>query len=410
MAAFESEEPRIKQNIVVGSYNMSFAGDRYKDAMPTFPSEYSFHLRDTAGARTFWNNAKQHLFNFINDKNPLAVGLQEMNLTDVPSEGGTAAIYAELKQDVYEMVSDKVTTNNAGISIIFNKTVAGDVLDKVIVDNPNQLNGANPPGGRPLLMVHTSNNYLFVNMHGAQNAALGRFEDDFNDYMVEKNKIFLETNVNKFLIEGRSTPITPDHIFIMGDFNDRYDAIREFIIGGKQVAYEGDSPKSCCHNWDSMGDVQINIEKSIGVAYINALRNNNTDDIKRITSIMNASEIPIPTDNGKLLPDNASLKVQGILPKGDPKRIIEETHGITVDKYINKGDKVFASGAFGPLEIYNSGSNLDNGISKASDHELVYMEFGGTLGGGKSRKSRKSKKGKKSRKSRKSKKSKKSRK
>ncbi len=364
---------------------MSFAGDAYKGEMPTFPSEYSFHLRDTAGKRTFWNNAKQHLFNFINEKNPLAVGLQEMNLTEDPATGGTAAIYAELDKEVYEMVSDKVTTNNAGISIIFNKTVAGDVQKTHIVDNLNQLNGppTNPKGGRPLLIVYTENGYLFVNMHGAQDAGLGTYENNFNSYMINSNKNFLEEQVNKFLIEGRSTPITPKHIFIMGDFNDRYDAITDFTINGVPVTYQGESPKSCCHNWDSMGITKNKIYR----------------------------EKPI---EGQVIPEpNVSDKVQGIAPANPAERkvLIPDNHGITVNDYINKGDKVFASGESGPLQIYKSVSNLDeNGVSKASDHELVYMEFGRTLEGGKSRKSRKSKKGKSSKKGKKSRKSRKSKK
>ena len=105
---------------------------------------------------------------------------------------GTAGTVNRTTAAIDYMVSKIVSTNNAGISIIINKTVAGDVLHQNIVDNPNQSNGpGNPVGGRPLLMVHTSNNYLFVNMHGAQNAGLGRFEKDFNDYMVKNNKKFL---------------------------------------------------------------------------------------------------------------------------------------------------------------------------------------------------------------------------
>jgi hypothetical protein len=372
-------------NVLVGSLNMSHASDAKKDSeIEKFNSEYSFHLRDLGRPRRFWNNAKLHLFSFIKEKNPLAVGLQEMNLTDDQNKGGTAEIKAGLDREVYEMVSDKVATYNAGISIIFNKSVAGKVLNQAIVDNPNQLNGpsTNPIGGRPLLMVYTEKGYLFVNMHGAQDATLGNYENNFNRYMVKNNKEFLQDEVKKFLNVNN---IVPDHIFIMGDFNDRYDAIKDFDINGVSVTYEGESPKSCCHNWDSMGNAtnkrKIFLEKP---------------------------------DEGVDIPNpNISKKEQGIAPAtfDEKKVLIPDEHGITVNDYINKGDKVFASGESGPLQIYKSDYNLDeNGVSIASDHELVYMEIGGTVEGGKSRKSKKSRKSRKSIKSRKSRKSRKSKK
>ena len=374
---------------------MSHAGDAKKNGeIEKFNSEYSFHLMDTTLPRTFWNNAKLHLFSFINKKNPLAVGLQEMNLTDDPSQGGTAEIKAGLDKEVYEMVSDKVTTYNAGISIIFNKTVAGKVLKQAIVDNLNQLNGPNPEGGRPLLMVYTENGYLFVNMHGAQDATLGNYEKNFNRYMEENNKNFLQDEVNKFLIDpiNSENNITPKHIFIMGDFNDRYDAIEDFTIKGVKVTYKGVSPKSCCHNWDSMG---------------NNKRDPDGNTINKRKILLEKPDVDV------VIPDpNVSEKEQGIAPANlaERKDLIPESHGITVNDYLNKGDKVFVSGESGPLQIYKSEFNLDErGVSIASDHELVYMEISVT-NGGKSRKSKTSKKGKNSKKSRKSRKSKKSKK
>ena len=57
------------------------------------------------------------------------------------------------------------------------------------------------------------------------------------------------------------------------------------------------------------------------------------------------------------------------------KEVIPDEHGITINHYINKGDKVFAWPNSGSLKIYKSGHNLDDkGVSIASDHELVYMD------------------------------------
>ena len=375
--------------VVVGTYNMSFAGDKFPDKMPKFASEYSFHLRDEARPRTFWNNAKAHLFKFIGDKNPLAVGLQEMNVKEIEQdfkaddEGGINGIKRGLTGS-YKIVSDKVITNDAAVSIIYNEDITGQFFKKKTLDNPHQ-------GGRPLFMVLTKKEdgtyYLFVNMHGAQDAPNGLFEKEFND-MMQQNKDFLKTEVENFLDMDPKNTINPAHIYIMGDFNDRYDAITEFSIKGKSVSYKGDSPKACCHNWDSMGKeterVKITKEKA-----------------------------------GK----NLSEKVQGKKSitiddeeKKGPIKIPEE-HGINIAHYINKGDKVFSSDTHaGELHIY-TGDEADymNKPSNKSDHELVYMEIkevteeegaapapategAAPVEGGKrkSRKGRKSKKNKKS--------------
>jgi len=356
--------------VVVGTYNMSFAGDKYPEDIPTFASEYSFHLRDPLDGepnvdgepkvegvrkRTFWNNAKKHLFKFIEDKKPLAVGLQEMNVKEIEQDfkvddkGGINGIKRDLS-DSYKIVSDKVITNDAAVSIIYNENITGKFFKKKTLDNPHQ-------GGRPLFMVLTKKEdeiyYLFVNMHGAQDAPNGLFEKEFND-MMQKNKDFLKTEVEKFLNMDPNKIINPDHIYIMGDFNDRYDYIKNFKINDKPVLYKGDSPKACCHNWDSMGKERVQIRKE--------------------KTKLNAAD---------QVGENLSEKVQGKKPsdisndKKEDQKIIPTDHGFAIADYINKGDKVFAMDAdAGKLDIYKSEYNIeDDGGSKASDHELVYMEI-----------------------------------
>jgi len=343
--------------VVVGTYNMSFAGDKFPEKMPTFASEYSFHLMDNDRPRMFWNNAKAHLFNFIDKKNPLAVGLQEMNVKEIEQDfkaddkGGINGIKTGLP-DNYKIVSDKVIANDAAVSIIYNENITGKFFKKKTLDNPHQ-------GGRPLFMVLTKKEdktyYLFVNMHGAQDAANGLFEKEFND-MMQKNKVFLETEVEKFLDMNPKEKINPDHIYIMGDFNDRYDYIEKFTIKGKDVLYIGDSPKACCHNWDSMGK-----------------------ETERVT--IQKKKLEGPTLEAAAA--NASEKVQGkksITINDEEKKggiIIPTEHGINIADYINKGDKVFSSDTHaGKLHIYTGGeADYMNKPSNKSDHELVYMEI-----------------------------------
>jgi hypothetical protein len=336
--------------VVLGTYNMSFASD-LGDKAPGYASEMKFLKQMTLDGvidRRYWNNALNHLKQFIIDHKPLAVGLQEMNLTDEGSGTGTDAVkkmLSELKTEKgeeysYNLYSEKVETNNAGIALIINTNEAGEIVKTDIKDNNNQSNGdGRPTGGRPILMALTKENILFVSMHGAQNGGLGFFEEEFNKYMINNNKKELEKLVEEFVGDK---PF--EKAYVMGDFNDRYDAITEFSFkfGDNNVVakYDGESPAACCFNEDSMGDPE------------------KREKIKK--------------REGE---DEESDKVQGV--KGDltDTGIIKPVHGIKVTDYINKGDKVFAYPKWGVLEIYNSSHNLDGGVSKASDHELVYMEI-----------------------------------
>ncbi len=324
--------------VVLGTYNMSFASDRGE----AIGSEATFlkrmELKDGEKVdRRYWNNALAHLKQFIEKKKPLAVGLQEMNLTAEGSRTGTDAVkkmLSELGEEYsYNLYSDEVTFKfgKPALSLIVNEK-AGNITDDniVIKDNSNQ-------SGRPILMALTDEDILLVNMHGAQNPGLGKNPTEFSDYMKKNNKEELKRLVKEFVGEK---PIKS--AYIMGDFNDRYDAIEEFDFHFGTAKYEGESPASCCHNFDSMGKGDYKI------AY---------------------GEFHQGKDDNEYKEDNKTIP---------PK------HGITVADYINKGDKVFAYPKSGKLAIYKSDYNLDKNtdedktrenVSIASDHELVYMEI-----------------------------------
>ena len=342
--------------VVLGTYNMSFAGDAFPDKMPPFPSEYSFHARDTKRPRTFWSNAKNHLSQFIKEKSPLAVGLQEMNLSYFRSGTGVDAVHKMLEEledagKDYKMISREVPKNTAGISLIINTKEAGDISAVSIQDNAAE----DKFKGRPILMVLTDKNYLFVSMHGMQDAGNGRYYKEFNKDMTKWNKEKFQEQVNAFT-KGKKV----DAVYIMGDFNDRFDAIKEFkfeFTGEEPVNYQGDSPKSCCHNWDSMGTKTTLIAEQDGSNYVQGLTANEIDQKKKTQSTTAKN----PFKPGVYLTQD--------------KEVIPDEHGITINHYINKGDKVFAWPNSGSLKIYKSGHNLDDkGVSIASDHELVYMD------------------------------------
>ena len=331
---------------------MSFASD-LGDKAPGYASEMKFLKQMTLDGgvvdRRYWNNALAHLKDFIEEKKPLAVGLQEMNLTDEGSETGTDAVkkmLSELGEEYsYNLYSEKVQTNNAGIALIINTNEAGKIEKTDIKDNNNQSNGdGRPTGGRPILMALTEENILFVSMHGAQNGGLGSFEEDFNDYMKKNNKEELEKLVKEFVGDK-----TVKKAYVMGDFNDRYDAITEFNFkfGDNEVVakYDGESPAACCFNEDSMGapEKREKIKKRKG-------EDEESDKVQGVKGV------DFNKETGRINPD----------------------HGIKVSDYINKGDKVFAYPKSGELKIYTCEQqhNLDKeGVSIASDHELVYMEI-----------------------------------
>jgi len=133
---------------------MSFMSDLKTPIGPkmAFASEATF-LADLAGKvderRSYWENAKGLLKLFLEEHKPSAVGLQEMNITD-SGDTGTNAIQNMLDTiPRYKMIRDKVTTNNAGLSIIYDEAKIGVLKATKCIDNETQK-------GRPLLMLLTS--------------------------------------------------------------------------------------------------------------------------------------------------------------------------------------------------------------------------------------------------------------
>ena len=177
--------------VVLGTYNMSWASDAFKnvsneelqqritDKKQFGVSEMTFMHRDPGAndgrtERTFWTNALNHLKQFIIDHKPLVVGLQEMNLTDEGSGTGTDAV-KKMLSELGEEYSYKLYCKSKGTpfntepalclivndkeeNIVFgeeeNIKIAKDDSDTNetfrIVDNSNQ-------PGRPILMALTNN-------------------------------------------------------------------------------------------------------------------------------------------------------------------------------------------------------------------------------------------------------------
>lgn len=339
----------------IGTYNMSFMSDLSTEIGPkmAFASEGAFLARLHGKAeerRSYWINAMNLLEDFLIKMKPSVVGLQEMNLTDKDSNSGTDAIDRMLDGTGYIQISRSVPTNNAGVSLIYHPAKVGEVKHVQCIDNVNQ-------GGRPLLMLITElngKNYLSVSIHGAQDPKLRLDKNAFNAYMVEKNKMFLESSAKAFLDSNGITNLAG--IFIMGDFNDRYDGISEIKIGDKVASYSGVAPKSCCYNWDS--SCYDDLEKYFGDSY---------------------ATCKVPDDNAEIMnPVSGKLSLPG--ERGATKN------------YRYAGDKVFGFNPETHLAIYRPKKEGWDGISTESDHELVYASFNeNTSGGRRKRKTRNAK-------------------
>jgi len=214
-------------DIVVASYNMSFASDRgiYKGIEcrdekcdNLFPGEVNF-LKNATKPREFFENARQKLFDFILAAKPTIVGLQEMiflpekeeqsimknikimNFEKNPQQITTAG-YNEIKdwlqikgkddanatiKSKYEIVkATTVKTPKKGGEAdytsnvtIFDKTKLGELVmpkgwNELAKDGTdNALSNPTLPyvrdmgksGGRPFSMIVTSGGYIIVNVH-----------------------------------------------------------------------------------------------------------------------------------------------------------------------------------------------------------------------------------------------------
>ena len=417
-----------KYPIVVGTYNMSFASEW--DTVPGYASEFGFlqntKKEDGTYSHEYFKNALKHLKEFITDKKPIAIGLQEMNMfteyndiseinkdvgnykdSDDNYTKGVRYVSREIGElgSKYKMYSGMVKPNNAAVSIIIDTSITGNVLNDdntqvfepseifqtqnnkrslggkniKIIDHYNEKGGL----GRPILMLYTEKDFLFVCMHGAQTPNLAtpiyKEKDPVTDKMIEKkgsvrlfnediinqNKKFVEAQIGEFLGIRK-----PKYIFIMGDLNDRFDAIKDYNIGGKTVTYSGQSPLSCCYNWDSAGTEGTSV----------------------------------------LMPSGDDKNQNTIFKRGNPKpngtANLDDDHRSNVGNYLYKGDKVFSSierkykdtdgeefSSFGNLDIFKMHIDIR---STKSDHELVYLEYYPELeqvtGGNKKRRMNKTKK------------------
>jgi hypothetical protein len=266
-------------------------------------------------------------------------------------------------QTRYYQVSKRVhvTSLNSfvALSMIINENVFGREYHAKIIDNDNK-------NGRPILMILTEKNNtvmqnrdtttdthynLLICLHGDQKPKEGQNMENFNSFITKLNKESLQNKVIEYLREKQQKV---NNIFVMGDFNDRYDAIKDLNFGeyGK-VSYVGESPYSCCHNWDSScGENRYQSfpdgdrESKTQYGYCNV-------DKKLTETTVNVTTSECSTGEKKIK-----------LPITD--------EGAYIENYRYKGDKVLGNSPVDEMQMYGL---KEKQISQESDHELVFAAF-----------------------------------
>ena len=338
----------------IGTYNMSFAGDAGLDpSRPgTFESEGAFHLSNKTGdRRAYWKNALKTVVAFVQESNASAIGLQEINLTAEGSITGSGAIDSAVtsaKPNFATKTYEYVVNPNVkpALTIVWNKTKLGEERASAISDldyEPMENGGVSKQQkGRPIMFLLTDGGYLLINMHAPNHAELSKRNlTDLRRAIAAKTAEFMT---------GKGS-IAKGKVFVMGDFNDRYDSLKEIrldIAGTEHVLrYQGDAPYSCCHNWDS------------------SCSEGRFRDVVPVGRNGGGRRIGTCDPQGRTLAGPGPREAMG--PEGD------------IQNYRYTGDKVFGEMPVSDIAIYPFGRA---GASKESDHEAVAADFTDGQGGG----------------------------
>ena len=364
---------------VIATYNMSFASDQNldPDRADVYESEGAFTLQNAQNTRAFWLEALELIKHFWeNENNASVMGLQEMNKDIGAKDVETAMGKINNKKNKHiKVVTEEVTTKfgKPAVTIIWDSEKLGDIKDgPYIADLIGEYKEvkANPPGGRPIIIIYTTKGYLLINCHG-QNIpdASKKTMKDFREQ--------LNVHINKFLKDNISD-INPSKVFLMGDLNDRYDAINDGILitlnNGKQfkLSYKGDAPKSCCHNWDSscsneskrFTKLEIPNRQTVGTCKVPR----DTNDVQY--TLAGVSETIVRDENGNQLKDeNGEFKKIDSPIKG--KRYLMGNEGLPKN-YRYTGDKVFGEKPIDNIKIYRPKTFINTNMS---DHEMVIGTF-----------------------------------
>ena len=319
------------------------------------------------------------------DETYTGIGSAEIDIKLAEINEYNTTNYIQVVDEVYDASAGWV-----GLSIIYDTNKFGDVKLKYMYDakiyekdSPYLKENENNyclQQGRPLLIVVTDKNYVFVTAHGAQKpeliskTMLGNEDEIKTNYSkfnenTRKHKTYIQDRISDFLQNPpeepsvnnespetespKTKPIIPSALYLMADLNDRFDKITDFIVKINiteetdkkiKISYNGKAPPSCCHNWDACCPVD------------------------RFGQIIPSCKFPELKDDNKLNPKEDSII--GANGFKVAMATLKEGEGL-IENYRYRCDKVFGLKPSGVIKIFGK----TNGISEESDHQMVYSLF-----------------------------------
>jgi hypothetical protein len=265
----------------IASYNMSFASDlginigsekhfisdsrKRATALGLDNTGRSSWERAALLVRHFWENDAENHY-------PSAIGLQEMNTSAIVKVGNPqfaggderlAAVLHGIDGLNLQFYTANVPGNGGSPTLV---TVwDGDKLggrthdyyadlgleESFLVENENPAE-FNVHRGRPISIVCTEKGFTLINLHGPNISAQS------HTLHMAKLRAAINRHVGLFIARD-GIQINPHKLFVMGDFNDPFNAINRnepLFIGNIPVHYNTEADgtrrvKSCCYNFNS---------------------------------------------------------------------------------------------------------------------------------------------------------------
>lgn len=310
-----------------------------------------------------WQNALDLLSYFWSNQKPDVVGLQEIVSTKIWEITNNLA----LANDKFEFAYCTIQSINNSLSTVLTVWRIKNIGSRVHMFSTS-LDKIN--GGRPFLVVFTSNGYTLINIHAPNNPkdsnnnmlALRKslnthIGEAIDDYIANSK----DTNRKKFLSKYK-----PQKILFMGDFNDPHNTINDYHPltikwGNTLVSFKNGTPngiKSCCYNFKT---------SCLPKDYNNTpLPQTKFDIFTNQPMYAEPYECFIREDE----------TLQNNIPKSLSRKKFGDQRRGQLDTYIASGDYCLGMNVVQPLTIYRPLPFVHTpNISLESDHELVYAIF-----------------------------------
>jgi hypothetical protein len=395
----------------IASYNMSFASDLGDSIGSEKHFIHDSRKRAQAlgldnGPRSSWKRAAQLVRHFWMNRadghHPSAIGLQEMNTATkldkngAPFPGGDRRIQHVLRNLGLAFYSANVEGRFGSfptlVTIWKEDKLGGRVYDYVadLGMEKSFETAKNIHKGRPISMIYTTKGFTLINLHGP----------NISDQSYEHNMEFLREAIHKHVdlfVAKHGIPINPAKLFVMGDFNDPFNAInreKPLRVHGTELHYNTledgmQTVNSCCYNFDSAcpdgdrnktGDRLINHHQDAQGYDLTAdpyecfIREDSDDEEidERISGTVKKSAFD--TLDGRLITD-MSMGARGHLAN-----------------YQYTGDYVMGANVVTSLKLYRKAYKLigfRQDVSLESDHEMVFATFASPVAGGRMRRTHK---------------------